>query len=316
MTWLRSNWRSILARLPLPSLALAAAYGVWRFQSLFTPWYVALISALSFELVYIGLAVVQLAPEDRRRATLISVGAVVVSVIYNSLSALFEIRPALLIDRPLWADVILAVAHGLPLAAVAFFVADLLLHTGAGPQTTHVVAPSPPQALPIGAAPQITPPDRRGHVYFLRSEHGYKIGKTTNLSVRMANIRSFLPFTVELVHTIQTDDMDRLEGGLHRVYADRCINGEWFALTRDDESLLMSAGNELAGDAIDSLVESAGMLAATTPLPDDLEEKKRLAVEMRRGRKSWREIANAVGRSPATVRGWLENHKGEDEVVT
>lgn len=146
MKVLRENWRALLARLPLPTLALAAAYGVWRFQVLFTPWYVALISALSFELVYIGLAVVRLAPQDRRRATLISVGAVVVSVIYNSLSALFEIRPALLMARPLWADVILAVAHGLPLAAVAFFVADLLLHTGTAPapdSTALAAAPAP-----------------------------------------------------------------------------------------------------------------------------------------------------------------------------
>lgn len=153
MKWPRTNWRSILARLPLPSLALAAAYGVWRFQALFTPWYVAAISALSFELVYIGLAVVQLAPADRRRATLISVGAVVVSVIYNSLSALFEIRPALLIDRPLWADVILAVVHGLPLAAVAFFVADLLLHTGAVPVVASVTPAPDSTALAIAPVP-------------------------------------------------------------------------------------------------------------------------------------------------------------------
>jgi hypothetical protein len=153
MNWLRSNWRSILARLPLPTLALAAAYGVWRFQALFTPWYVAAISALSFELVYIGLAVVQLAPGDRKRATLISVGAVVVSVIYNSLSALFEIRPALLINRPLWADVILAVVHGLPLAAVAFFVADLLLHTGTAPVVESAAAPPDSTALAIVSAP-------------------------------------------------------------------------------------------------------------------------------------------------------------------
>ncbi len=150
MNWLRSNWRSILARLPLPTLALAAAFGVWRFQALFTPWYVAAISALSFELVYIGLAVVQLAPQDRRRATLISVGAVVVSVIYNSLSALFEIRPALLIARPLWADVILAVVHGLPLAAVAFFVADLLLHTG-----TVTTVESVPESTALAIAPTL-----------------------------------------------------------------------------------------------------------------------------------------------------------------
>lgn len=153
MSWLRDNWRSILARLPLPTLALAAAYGVWRFQALFTPWYVAAISALSFELVYIGLAVVRLVPVDRRRATLISVGAVVVSVIYNSLSALFEIRPALLIARPLWADVSLAVAHGLPLAAVAFFVADLLLHTGTVPVVESVAAPPESTALAVVPAP-------------------------------------------------------------------------------------------------------------------------------------------------------------------
>lgn len=39
-----------------------------------------------------------------------------------------RIRPALLAARPLWADVSLAVLHGLPLAVVAYNVAALLLH--------------------------------------------------------------------------------------------------------------------------------------------------------------------------------------------
>jgi Homeodomain-like domain len=141
------HWRAILARLPLPTLSLAAAYGVYSFQALFVPWWVAIVSATSFELVYLGLAVARLDAADRRRATLISIGAVVVSVLYNSLSALFAIRPALLVDRPLWADVALAVAHGLPLAVVAFLVADLLLHTAVAPAAPHP-APTTPPASP------------------------------------------------------------------------------------------------------------------------------------------------------------------------
>jgi hypothetical protein len=133
--------RDILARLPLPMLALSAAYGVWQFQALFVPLWVALLSALAFESVYIALA---LAPaSDPRRATVISLTAVTVSVLYNTLSSLFHIRPALLLERPLWADVALACLHGAPLAIVAYAVADLVLHRTATPHTTphHTAAP-------------------------------------------------------------------------------------------------------------------------------------------------------------------------------
>lgn len=121
------TWRDTLARAPLPMLALAAAYGVYSFQLLFTPAWVALVSAAAFELTYIALAFV--GTPDPRRATAISVAAVVVSVAYNTLAALFARRPALLADTPLWGDVALAVLHGLPLAVVAYNVAALLLHT-------------------------------------------------------------------------------------------------------------------------------------------------------------------------------------------
>ena len=125
------NWRSILARLPLPMLALAASYGVYEFARLFVPVWVALVQAAAFELTYIGLAVVQVSADQRRRARLISIGAVVVSVLYNTLSGLFHRRPEVLVDLPLAADVALALLHGAPLAWVAFLVADLLLHAAA-----------------------------------------------------------------------------------------------------------------------------------------------------------------------------------------
>ena len=125
-TTLARHWRDLLARAPLPMLALAASYGVYSYQLLFVPAWAALMSAAAFEATYLALALV--GTPDPRRATAISVAAVVVSVAYNTLSALFVRRPALLIDTPLWGDVALAVLHGLPLAVVAYNVAALLLH--------------------------------------------------------------------------------------------------------------------------------------------------------------------------------------------
>jgi len=123
-----NRWRAILATLPLPMLALAASYGVYEYSRLFVPAWVALAQAAAFELTYVGLSVVQVQNDQRQRARLISLGAVVVSVSYNTLAGLFHREPALLAAAPLWANVILSLLHGAPLAWLAFLVADLLLH--------------------------------------------------------------------------------------------------------------------------------------------------------------------------------------------
>lgn len=124
-------WRDGLARLPLPMLALAASYGVYRFAAMFVPEWVAIVQAAAFELVYMGLAVVRgLTPGQYKRAKAISLGSVGVSVAYNSLDGLLHRRPDLLVGAPLWADIGLALLHGAPLAVVAYLVADLLLHSG------------------------------------------------------------------------------------------------------------------------------------------------------------------------------------------
>ena len=123
-----TRWRAILATLPLPMLALAASYGVYEYSRLFVPAWVALAQAAAFELTYVGLSVVQVQSDQRHRARLISLGAVVVSVSYNTLAGLFHREPALLEAAPLWANVILSLLHGAPLAWLAFLVADLLLH--------------------------------------------------------------------------------------------------------------------------------------------------------------------------------------------
>lgn len=126
----RIDWRGVLARLPLPMLALAASYGVYSFALLFVPNWVAIVQAAAFELTYVGLAVTQgMDGAQRTRATGISIGAVVASIIYNTLAGWFHAQPQLLASAGAEAWLCLAVLHGAPLAWVAYLVADLLLHS-------------------------------------------------------------------------------------------------------------------------------------------------------------------------------------------
>lgn len=129
---IKNSWRGFLARLPLPMLALSASYGVYSFALLFVPHWVAVTQAAAFELTYIGLAVQPLMRDDaRRRATSISIGAVLVSILYNTLAGLFHRNPTWLVDMWTPYEIGLALLHGAPLAWVAYLVADLLLHTDA-----------------------------------------------------------------------------------------------------------------------------------------------------------------------------------------
>jgi hypothetical protein len=155
------DWRGVLARLPLPMLALAASYGVYSFALLFVPPWVAITQAAAFELTYVGLAVTQeLTDPQRKRATGISIGAVAASIIYNTLAGWFHAQPQLLEHATAIAWLCLAILHGAPLAWVAYLVADLLLHTA--PAIAIAPAPSetaaPPQPSPATAT---IAPDRR-----------------------------------------------------------------------------------------------------------------------------------------------------------
>jgi hypothetical protein len=156
------NWRALLAASPLPMLALAASYGVYSFALLFVPAWVAFVQAASFELTYIGLAVLQgLDDRQRQRAGLISIGAVVTSIIYNTLAGWFHRQPELLAAATPIADLMLAILHGAPLAWVAFLVSDLLLHRqdhrtyqAETRQTAILVVEAPADSLPARNAPK------------------------------------------------------------------------------------------------------------------------------------------------------------------
>lgn len=73
-----------------------------------------------------------------------------------------------------------------------------------------------------------------GIVYVLAGNGFYKIGKTTNLRARLSQLTPKLPFEVELIHTIKTEDIDSLEEFLHEQFAGKRVNGEWFRLDEND----------------------------------------------------------------------------------
>jgi hypothetical protein len=75
----------------------------------------------------------------------------------------------------------------------------------------------------------------KGHVYLLAATTGdYKIGRSKNPPSRAKQIGVKMPFGVELIHVIHTDDMRKLESELHTRFAEKHVNGEWFSLSPED----------------------------------------------------------------------------------
>jgi hypothetical protein len=73
-----------------------------------------------------------------------------------------------------------------------------------------------------------------GYIYILQAGQYYKIGRTNDLNQRMTQIQPKLPFETELIHTIETSDPASDESYLHRKFASKRTNGEWFELDEGD----------------------------------------------------------------------------------
>lgn len=80
------------------------------------------------------------------------------------------------------------------------------------------------------------------YVYIIAAENGlFKIGKTTNIDNRLQQIKSANPIQCFLVGLIEAkdDNLDKLERLLHKMFKDKRIRGEWFALSKNDLLLLI-----------------------------------------------------------------------------
>jgi hypothetical protein len=79
-----------------------------------------------------------------------------------------------------------------------------------------------------------------GTVYMLKSGPHYKIGKTKDFDARLGQIKLQLPFNVEVIHKIETDDPSGIEAYWHRRFMGKRNNGEWFSLSEDDVTAFVS----------------------------------------------------------------------------
>ncbi|GEM_PF-4037923 len=73
-----------------------------------------------------------------------------------------------------------------------------------------------------------------GHIYTIQSVTDpptYKIGKSKEALRRIDKLAVKLPFAIDVIHLIETDDIDCAESDLHKRYEAQNINGEWFDLS-------------------------------------------------------------------------------------
>lgn len=129
---------AILPYLALFMLGLSASYGVYQFALLYVPYEVAVITAASFELTYIGLSSVPIrTQEDKDKAAWVARGAVFVSVTYNVISGYLHRVPDASFSAT---EAVLAVLHGSPLAIVAYLLSELLIHSKKSSATSTVIS--------------------------------------------------------------------------------------------------------------------------------------------------------------------------------
>lgn len=102
-------------------------------------------------------------------------------------------------------------------------------------------APSGPSSARAPAASAAPTP---GYVYLLKSPYGYKIGKTVNIRSRTRLFEVKLPFKFTLEHHAFFDDYSAAESQLHRRFASRRLEGEWFDLTEDDVRGIREMGRQ------------------------------------------------------------------------
>lgn len=70
-----------------------------------------------------------------------------------------------------------------------------------------------------------------GYIYLLRAENGYyKIGRSVEISKRLASLQRDFPIAIKLVYSYRHSDYIKEEARLHSLYKEFRKQGEWFAL--------------------------------------------------------------------------------------
>jgi Meiotically up-regulated gene 113 len=73
-----------------------------------------------------------------------------------------------------------------------------------------------------------------GFVYLLRHDKVYKIGKSVDVTRRYKEIKLQMPYQMDEIHVIETDDPSGIEAYWHNRFRDKRLEGEWFKLSAED----------------------------------------------------------------------------------
>jgi hypothetical protein len=81
-----------------------------------------------------------------------------------------------------------------------------------------------------------------GYVYLLRSEYGFKIGKTVSMKSRTRLFEVKLPFRFSVEHFAHFENYSQAERNLHEHFRGQRLEGEWFDLRPADIAHIKSLG--------------------------------------------------------------------------
>ena len=86
-----------------------------------------------------------------------------------------------------------------------------------------------------------------GYVYIIRATDGsavYKIGKSTTPDKRVKTVIGQMPMQCEALHCAWFEDHGYVEKLLHNIYADKRVSSEWFRLSNEDITFILSLGQK------------------------------------------------------------------------
>jgi len=84
-----------------------------------------------------------------------------------------------------------------------------------------------------------------GYVYLIESEYGYKIGKTVNIKSRTRLFEVKLPFAIKLINYSWFENYSKAERDLHKRFAHKRREGEWFDLNEEDIAYIREQGKQV-----------------------------------------------------------------------
>jgi len=78
-----------------------------------------------------------------------------------------------------------------------------------------------------------------GYIYLIKSNYGFKIGKSQNIKQRSKLFGVLMPFKFDYIFKKKCKDYHNLELKLHEMFEHKNLNGEWFQLSEDDINMII-----------------------------------------------------------------------------